>query len=84
MASRHFPKGLDGRQRDGNPPKAGQIRERRADTPVRTLREEYGPDFAKGYPSNATLAGFGTIPARACISWSGTRRNKPLEPTTAR
>lgn len=49
MASRHFPRGLDGRQRDQNPPKAGQIREKRSDT------LEYGPEFAEGYRSNATL-----------------------------
>lgn len=55
MASKHFPKGLDGRQRDQDVPKAGQIREKRADTLVRTLREEYGPNFAQGYRSNATL-----------------------------
>jgi hypothetical protein len=55
MASKHYPKGLDGRQRDLNAPKAGQIREKRADTLVRTLREEYGPQFAKGYRANATL-----------------------------
>jgi hypothetical protein len=55
MASKHFPKGLDDRQRDQNAPKAGQIREKRADTLVRTLREEYGPQFAKGYRANTTL-----------------------------
>jgi hypothetical protein len=55
MASKHYPKGLDGRQRDQNSPKAGQIREKRADTLVRTLREEYGPQFAKGYRAEATL-----------------------------
>jgi hypothetical protein len=58
MASKHFPKGLDNRQRDQNSPKAGQIREKRADTLVDTLREEYGPNFAKGYRADAKL---GTI-----------------------
>jgi hypothetical protein len=55
MAAKHYPRGLDGRQRDSSPPKAGQIREKRADTLVRTLRDEYGPSFAAGYRSNATL-----------------------------
>jgi hypothetical protein len=51
----HFPKGLDGRQRDSQPPKAGQIHEKRADTHLKTLRKEYGSDFAKGYRSDAHL-----------------------------
>ena len=55
MSTRHFPKGLDGRQRDQNPPKAGEIREKRADTLVRTLREEYGPGFAKGRRADTKL-----------------------------
>jgi hypothetical protein len=44
-------KGLDGRQRDQN----GQIREKRGDTLVRTLRQEYGPHFADGYRSDTRL-----------------------------
>jgi hypothetical protein len=55
MGNKHFPKGLDGRQRDTSPPKAGQIREKRGDTLVRTLRDEYGPEFASGYRSDAKL-----------------------------
>ena len=55
MSSKHFPKGLDGRQRDQNPPKAGQIREKRADTKVETLRNEYGPNFAPDFRSDAHL-----------------------------
>lgn len=55
MAKKHYPTGLDGRQRDQNPPKAGQIREKRADTQISTLRKEYGAEFAKGYRSDATL-----------------------------
>jgi hypothetical protein len=49
--TKHFPKGLDGRQRDRD----GEIRQKRSDTLVRTLREEYGPGFAKGYRSDAKL-----------------------------
>jgi hypothetical protein len=56
MAQRHFPKGLDNRQRDQNPPKAGQIREKRGDTLVRTLRDEYGENFAAEYRSDARLS----------------------------
>jgi hypothetical protein len=48
---KHYPKGLDGRQRDEN----GQIREKRGDTLVGTLREEYGSNFAEGYRSDTKL-----------------------------
>lgn len=51
MGSKHFPKGLDKRQRDQD----GQIRQKRSDTKVATLREEYGQNFAKGFRSNAHL-----------------------------
>lgn len=51
MSNKHYPKGLDGRERD----KDGQIREKRGDTHVGTLRQEYGPDFAKGYRSDTKL-----------------------------
>ena len=44
-------KGLDDRQRDAN----GQIREKRGDTRVGTLRQEYGDNFAKGYRSDTKL-----------------------------
>ena len=49
--SKHFPKGLDGRQRDHD----GEIRRKRGDTLVGTLRNEYGPEFALGYRSDAKL-----------------------------
>ncbi|MFL9908864.1 hypothetical protein [Paraburkholderia sp. RL17-337-BIB-A] len=49
--TKHYPKGLDGRQRDAN----GEIRHKRGDTLVRTLRKEYGEDFAKGVRSDARL-----------------------------
>jgi hypothetical protein len=49
--SKHYPKGLDGRQRD----KDGEIREKRGDTQVGTLRKEYGENFAKGYRSDTKL-----------------------------
>ena len=51
MAKKHFPKGLDNRMRDHD----GEIRKKRSDTKVETLRETYGSDFAKGYRSDATL-----------------------------
>ena len=38
-----YPRGLDGRQRDRD----GEIRKKRDDTLVRTLRAEYGDNFAK-------------------------------------
>jgi uncharacterized DUF497 family protein/predicted DNA binding CopG/RHH family protein len=43
--------GLDRRSRN----EEGEIRKKRIDTLVGTLRKEYGEDFAKGYRSNATL-----------------------------
>lgn len=49
--TKHFPKGLDGRQRDQD----GEIRRKRSDTKVETLRKEYGDGFAKGYRSDAKL-----------------------------
>jgi hypothetical protein len=51
MTRKHLPKGLDDRARDQNRPKAGQIRQKRADTQVGTLRKEYGDDIAKSYRS---------------------------------
>lgn len=51
MTKRHFPKGLDDRMRDSN----GEIRQKRSDTLVGTLRGIYGDDFAKGYRSDAKL-----------------------------
>lgn len=50
-----LPRGLDGRARDQSPPKAGEIRQKRGDTLVKTLRREYGPDFAPGIRRDATL-----------------------------
>ncbi|MDR5812066.1 hypothetical protein QCE62_00500 [Caballeronia sp. LZ033] len=49
--TKHYPKGLDGRQRDAN----GEIRQKRGDTLVRTLRREYGEGFAPGIRSDARL-----------------------------
>ena len=51
MAAKHFPKGLDGRQRDRD----GEIRHKRRDTLVRTLRNEYGQHVAAGYRANTQL-----------------------------
>jgi hypothetical protein len=51
MSNKHHPRGLDGRERDAN----GQIREKRGDTLIRTLREEYGDGFAKDYRSDTKL-----------------------------
>jgi predicted DNA binding CopG/RHH family protein len=43
--------GLDGRSRNED----GEIRKKRSDTLVGTLREEYGDDFAKKYRSDTKL-----------------------------
>jgi hypothetical protein len=48
---KHYPKGLDDRMQD----KDGHIRQKRNDTKVETLREDYGENFAKGTRSDATL-----------------------------
>ena len=49
--AKHFPRGLDNRQRDRD----GEIRHKRNDTLVGTLRKEYGEHFAKGYRSDTKL-----------------------------
>ncbi len=49
--AKHCGTGLDDRCRDND----GEIRRKRSDTLVRTLRETYGPDFADGYRSDAKL-----------------------------
>ena len=51
MSNKHFPKGLDGRMRDQN----GEIRKKRDDTQVGTLRKELGPNFASNYRSDTKL-----------------------------
>jgi len=61
MTQKHFPTGLDDRQRD----KDGEIRKKRDDTLVKTLRNEYGEDFAKGYRSDAQL---GTVLEREGVA----------------
>jgi hypothetical protein len=45
------PIGLDNRTRDFD----GEIREKRGDTLVKTLRQTYGPDFAPGVRSDTKL-----------------------------
>ncbi len=44
-------RGLDGRHRDTD----GTTEKKRGDTRVRTLRKEYGSEFAPGYRSDAKL-----------------------------
>jgi hypothetical protein len=51
MSKRDCPIGLDQRCRDLD----GEIRQKRGDTLVRTLRETYGPDFAPGVRSDMRL-----------------------------
>ena len=59
----HCTEGLDDRCRDRD----GTIREKRADTLVRTLRRTYGEEFASGFRSDATL---GTVRERTGKSLS--------------
>src|ERR1700675_4563496 len=51
MTRHHCNEGLDDRCRDEN----GRIRQKRSDTLVGTLRDEYGPDFAAGFRSHTKL-----------------------------
>ena len=51
MTKRHCDTGLDNRCRDDD----GEIRHKRSDTLVGTLRDTYGEDFARGYRSDAKL-----------------------------
>jgi hypothetical protein len=51
MSNKHYPTGLDDRMRDND----GEIRKKRSDTLIGTLRETYGPEFAKGYRADAKL-----------------------------
>jgi hypothetical protein len=51
MARGRCSTGLDERCRDED----GTIRRKRSDTQIRTLRHEYGEDFAAGMRSDATL-----------------------------
>jgi hypothetical protein len=53
--------GLDGRSRNNN----GEIRKKREDTLVGTLRQTYGDDFARGYRSDAEL---GTVLKREDVT----------------
>lgn len=53
--------GLDGRSRNNN----GEIRKKREDTLVRTLRNDYGQGFAHGYRSDAEL---GTVLKREGVT----------------
>jgi hypothetical protein len=49
--TKHYPKGLDERQRDAD----GEIRRKRGDTKIGKLRQEYGFSFAEGVRSDARL-----------------------------
>jgi hypothetical protein len=49
--SKQYRRGLDGRTQDSD----GEIRQKRNDTLVGTLRRTYGPDFAEGYRADAKL-----------------------------
>ncbi len=51
MARRGCHTGLDDRCRDSD----GEIRHKRSDTLIGTLRKTYGEDFADGYRSDARL-----------------------------
>jgi hypothetical protein len=51
MSKKHCDVGLDDRCRDLD----GEIRQKRGDTLVGTLRKTYGPDFAPGVRSDTRL-----------------------------
>ena len=49
--AKHHPKGLDGRARNDD----GEIRRKRGDTEIGTLRKELGPNFASDYRADTKL-----------------------------
>ena len=61
MTKKSFPKGLDNRMRDQN----GEIRQKRSDTEVGTLRKTYGPQSAKDYRADTHL---GTVLEREGVA----------------
>ena len=67
--TKHYPKGLDNRMRDRD----GEIRHKRSDTHVETLRKEYGPEFARGYRSDTKL---GTVLKREGVETLDQLRKK--------
>jgi hypothetical protein len=67
--AKHFPRGLDHRQRDAD----GEIRKKRSDTLVGTLRKMYGEDFAEEYRSDAQL---GTVLKREGVETLDQLRKK--------
>jgi hypothetical protein len=73
--------GLDDRHRDKN----GEIRHKNSNTLVRTLRKEFGDDFAKGYRSDATLGTVlkkeGNLPKVATVN---SARGHPAQRTIGR
>ena len=69
MSERRCATGLDRRCRDED----GTIRKKRSDTLVRTLRKEYGDDFAAGTRSDATL---GTVLDKAGVDSLSEYRKK--------
>jgi hypothetical protein len=71
--SKHYPKGLDNRMRDED----GQIHKKRSDTLVRTLRKEYGQDFAAGYRADAELGTVLTKEGAGSLDQLLKRRRKP-------
>jgi len=69
MSEKECTTGLDRRCRDED----GTIRRKRSDTLVRTLRKEYGDDFAPGTRGDATL---GTVLERAGVDSLSQYRKK--------
>jgi len=67
--TRHFPRGLDNRMRGHD----GEIRKRRSDTLVGTLRKEYGVNFALGYRADTKL---GTVLKREGVETLDQLRRK--------
>jgi len=49
--TKHYPKGLDDRMRDRD----GEIRKKRSDTLIGTVRKEYGEGVAPGYRRDTKL-----------------------------
>jgi len=56
--------GLDGRHRDVD----GQIHQKRGDTLIGTLRQEYGDDFAPGVRSDMRLDTYRALTGKTSIN----------------
>ena len=70
--------GLDGRHRD----KDGEISKKHGNTLIGTLRETYGPDFARGEAETAKLGRRAASPRRALTCLAPKKYKRPNRPSS--